>query len=58
MVARGRVLANASVDELLGGSEAPVPEPIPRRTTLEDVYLRLTGGDAEFTSGSCGEVER
>lgn len=58
VVGRGRVLANASVDELLGGSEAPVPEPIPRRTTLEDVYLRLTGGDAEFTSGSCGEVER
>jgi ABC-2 type transport system ATP-binding protein len=58
VVGRGRVLANASVDELLGGIEAPVPEPIPRRSTLEDVYLQLTGGDAEFRSGSRGEVER
>ncbi len=58
VVGRGRVLANASVDELLGSVEPPPPQAIPRRATLEDVYLRLTGGKAEFTSGSFGEAAR
>jgi ABC-2 type transport system ATP-binding protein len=57
VVGRGKVLANASVEELLG-METPLSEVIPRRAKLEDVYLRLTGGEAEFRAGSGGEAQR
>ena len=56
VVGRGRVLANASVDELLGGVE--LSGVAARRATLEDVYLQLTSGHAEFSAASDGEVGR
>jgi hypothetical protein len=55
VVGRGRVLANASVEELLGGVET---SGIPARRTLEDVYLQLTGGQAEFSGVSEPETGR
>ncbi len=58
MVFRGGVLANASVGELLGGSRVPASQVIGRRPTLEDVYLQLTSGEAEFRAASDGEQGR
>ncbi len=56
VVGRGKVLANASVEELLGSSQVPAAQVIPRRPTLEDVYLQLTGGHAEFRAAPGSEV--
>jgi ABC-2 type transport system ATP-binding protein len=53
VIGRGTVLANARVDELLGTAQTA-----PRRPTLEDVYLKLTSGAAEFTGASDGEARR
>ena len=56
VVGRGRVLAKASVAELLGGVQVSgVPA---RPATLEDVYLQLTSGQAEFSAASDHEVRR
>jgi ABC-2 type transport system ATP-binding protein len=45
VVGRGRVLADASVEDLLAAGNG---------TTLEDVYLALTGGHAEYTGSQAG----
>lgn len=58
VVGRGKVLANASVGELLGSSQVPAAQVIPRRPTLEDVYLQLTSGEAEFRAAPDGEAGR
>jgi ABC-2 type transport system ATP-binding protein len=58
VVGRGKVLASASVDELLGAAHVPAPRIAPRRPTLEDVYLKLTGGAAEFMATSDHEAGR
>jgi ABC-2 type transport system ATP-binding protein len=58
VVGRGKVLASGSVAELLTGAEAPTRDFPPRRATLEDLYLRLTSGEAEFRAGSDAEIER
>ena len=59
VVGRGRVLANASVDELLGAQRPSAARRVtPRRAALEDVYLRLTSGEAEFRAAPAGEVAR
>jgi ABC-2 type transport system ATP-binding protein len=52
VVGRGKVLANASVEELLGATHVPAAQVTPRLPTLEDVYLKLTSGEAEFTAAS------
>jgi ABC-2 type transport system ATP-binding protein len=56
VVGRGRVLAHASVEELLGGVQLSGIGA--RRTTLEQVYLQLTSGQAEFSATSDGEAGR
>ena len=59
VVGRGRVLANASIEELLGTQkQSAVAQVTPRRATLEDVYLQLTSSEAEFTAAPQGEVGR
>jgi ABC-2 type transport system ATP-binding protein len=58
VVGRGKVLANASVEELLSEVEAPAPQLVRRRAALEDVYLRLTGDQTEFRAGSDRKDER
>jgi ABC-2 type transport system ATP-binding protein len=52
MVGRGRVLINASVAELLGTANVSASQTTTRRTTLEDVYLQVTSGAADFTAAS------
>ncbi|MGH2857305.1 MAG: ABC transporter ATP-binding protein [Solirubrobacteraceae bacterium] len=59
VVGRGRVLASASVDELLDTRQpGPVVAVEPRRATLEDVYLQLTSGETEFRAAQDGEAKR
>jgi ABC-2 type transport system ATP-binding protein len=58
VVGRGKVLANASVEELLGTIHVPASEIAPRRPTLEDVYLKLTSGEAEFMAARDREAGR
>jgi ABC-2 type transport system ATP-binding protein len=59
VVGRGRVLANASVDELLGAQQPSAAQQVtPRRAALEDVYLQLTSGEAEFRAAPEREVAR
>ncbi len=56
---RGRVLANASVEELLGQHpDGAAPQVTSRRSRLEDVYLQLTSGAAEFSAAPDDEVTR
>jgi len=38
--------------EVLGEAQVPFSEVTARRATLEDAYLQLTGGEAEFRAGS------
>jgi ABC-2 type transport system ATP-binding protein len=57
-IGRGRVLASGSVAELLAGAEAPSPDFTPQHATLEELYLRLTSGEAEFRAASDAEVDR
>ncbi len=45
VIGRGRVLADAGVEELIARASGGVTSP---RATLEDVYLQLTRGAAEF----------
>ena len=52
------MLASGGVSELLAGTQAPTPELAPQHATLEDLYLRLTSGEAEFRAGSDREVDR
>ena len=58
VIGRGRVLASGAVADLLSGAEAPTPDRTPQHATLEDLYLRLTSGEAEFRAGSDPKVER
>jgi ABC-2 type transport system ATP-binding protein len=49
VIGRGRVLADATIEELLARAPAPGTTDAPAaRATLEEVYFRLTGGEAEF----------
>jgi ABC-2 type transport system ATP-binding protein len=47
VIGRGRVLADATIQELTAGA-----------SSLEDVYLRLTTGAVEYRSGTDGERGR
>jgi ABC-2 type transport system ATP-binding protein len=58
VVGRGKVLACAGVAELLGAPHVPPSQIAPRRPTLEDVYLKLTSGEAEFMAASDREAGR
>ena len=58
VIGRGRVLASGAVDELLAGAQAPTADFAPHHARLEDLYLRLTSGEAEFRAGSDPEVGR
>jgi ABC-2 type transport system ATP-binding protein len=58
VIGRGRVLASGAVADLLSGAEAPTPDRTPQHATLEDLYLRLTSGEAEFRAGSDPKVQR
>lgn len=58
VVGRGKVLANASVGELLGSSHLPAAQVIPKRPSLEDVFLQLTSGEAEFRATTEEEARR
>ena len=44
------------VVEVLGQARVPFSEVTAQRATLEDVYLQLTGGEAEFRAGSDTEA--
>jgi ABC-2 type transport system ATP-binding protein len=58
VIGRGRVLATGGVAELLASAEAPARGLTPQGATLEDLYLRLTSGEAEFRAASDAEVDR
>jgi ABC-2 type transport system ATP-binding protein len=45
-----------NVVEMLGEARVPFSEVTAHRATLEDVYLQLTGGEAEFRAGSDREA--
>ena len=47
VIGRGRVLADATIEELTAGA-----------SSLEDAYLRLTSGAVEYRSGTDGEQRR
>jgi ABC-2 type transport system ATP-binding protein len=46
------------VVEVLGSAGVPFSEVTAQRATLEDVYLQLTGGEAEFRAGSDWKAQR
>jgi len=46
------------VVEVLGEAGVAFSEVTAQRATLEDVYLQLTGGEAEFRAGAGGQAER
>ena len=46
------------VVEVLGQAHVPFSEVTARRATLEDIYLQLTSGEAEFRAGSDAEAPR
>lgn len=58
VVGRGKVLANASVGELLGSSHLPAAKVIPKRPSLKDVFLQLTSGEAEFRATTEEQARR
>jgi ABC-2 type transport system ATP-binding protein len=59
VIGRGNVLASGSVAELLSRSQPPAEGLArPHQATLEDLYLRLTSGAAEFRSGAAAETRR
>jgi ABC-2 type transport system ATP-binding protein len=43
---------------MLGEARVPFSEVTAQRATLEDVYLQLTSGEAEFRAGSDGALPR
>jgi ABC-2 type transport system ATP-binding protein len=47
-----------NVVEMLGEARVPFSEVIAQRATLEDAYLELTSGAAEFRAGSDREMPR
>jgi ABC-2 type transport system ATP-binding protein len=51
-------LAAQQVVEILGHARVPFSEVTAQRASLEDVYLQLTSGEAEFQAGSDPETER
>jgi ABC-2 type transport system ATP-binding protein len=51
-------VAAQGVVEVLGQAGVPFSEVSAQRATLEDVYLQLTGGEAEFHAGFHGEEQR
>jgi ABC-2 type transport system ATP-binding protein len=46
------------VVEVLGQAHVPFSEVTAKRATLEDVYLQLTSGEAEFRAGSDREAQQ
>jgi len=53
-----RGLGAQHVVEVLGTAWVPFSEVMAQRATLEDVYLQLTSGEAEFQAGSDAEAPR
>jgi ABC-2 type transport system ATP-binding protein len=51
-------LGAQTVVEILGNAPVPFSEVTAQRATLEDVYLQLTSGEAEFRAGSDPEARR
>jgi ABC-2 type transport system ATP-binding protein len=58
VIGRGRVLASGAVDELLTGAVTAGADRIPQHASLEDLYLSLTSGEAEFRAGWDREAAR
>ncbi|HWD68877.1 MAG TPA: ATP-binding cassette domain-containing protein [Solirubrobacteraceae bacterium] len=58
VIGRGRVLASGSVSELLAGEPGAAGARTPRHATLEDLYLHLTAGEAQFRAGSAVQAPR
>ena len=58
VIGRGRVLASGGVAELMAGAEAGTPGRPAQHATLEDLYLHLTSGEAEFRAAADFEAHR
>jgi ABC-2 type transport system ATP-binding protein len=58
VIGRGRVLASGGVDKLLNGAVTPSADRTPQHASLEDLYLSLTSGEAEFRAASDRKADR